>query len=162
MAANQKVERSIDAIVNLLTFRGYTVTKAYEAVTNDAYITVVGSTTGGVLAQKALVRIKPVLGLYGQANSPAETDGLGLAQRVYNPLVAQVLFNIDVATNATTTARNAIVKGHEALILGEVLKAGMVTELHTFDSAAGTMAVANFGTVTATFQPDMFQPYSGQ
>ena len=164
MAANQKCERLIDALINQLTLRGFTVAKAYDS--GDVYVNVTAPSgipdlaLGGTLSQKALVRIKPVAGLYG--GGATQTDGLALPQRVYNPLVAQFLYNTDVATNHTIQARTLAQKAFESIILAEVLKAGMVTELHTKDSAGGAMVVGDFGTVAATIVPEAMYPYSGQ
>jgi hypothetical protein len=181
MAANQKVERLIDSLVNQLTMRGLTVTKSYftggtagtgmGAFASDAWLLVQGSTslspTGAAattLATKAEIIIKPVSGLYGQLGG-SETDGLGLPQRVYNPLVAQVVFNSDTATNGASQAALISTKGYEALIMGELLKTGCNIEVYNFlKTTPGLITTTDWAsaTLSATIVQDAFYPYAGQ
>lgn len=171
MAANQKCERFADALVNQLTMRSnainaIAVSKAYAS--GDIVLTITGSTTKDLnnnnattLATKALVRIKPVAGLYGGQDS--ETNGLGGIQAVYNPLVAQVLVNVDQLTLGASVAAITATKGYEAVVISEVLKLGMNTEIHGVTKVSpGAMVVGDFGTILYTVIPDAQYPYAGQ
>jgi hypothetical protein len=168
MATNQKIDRLADGFVNTMAFRGYTVTKSYDA-TSDVNLTIAFGT--GAFSVKSIARIKPVVGLYGgQAN---EVDGLGLVQRVYTPNFVLAVFNSDFTTNGASAALISTQQGHVALITAELAKLGLQLQLATktivtgvntgnLSVAAGVDFSGGDFAVKATFDTDIQYPYAGQ
>jgi hypothetical protein len=163
MATNQKIERVVDAFINTMTFRGYVVTKSYDASSDVQLVVTFGS---GNFSQKAIARVKPVAGLYGGQGT--EVDGLGLVQRVYTPHFVLAVFNSDFTTNGASAALISTQQGHVALITAELAKLGLQLQLATKTIVSpGTFTLpTDFSggdfAIKATFDTDIQYPYAGQ
>jgi hypothetical protein len=133
MAANQKVELTVQALVERLNMRfsalgnAAVAAAAYDANT-DKYVTIIAG--AGNNSMKAIVKFETApVALSGA------TDGLGLPQRVYSPHIAKVLFEVNAAAPITRL--------QEFVVLGEVFRIGMKAEFYNKDGGAGNVAVTD-------------------
>lgn len=128
MAATRTAEALLRALKDTLAIRYPTTNNsviAYESVGNDVFLTFQIST--GNDSVKAIIKVMP------QAVLAAQTDSLGLAQRVVRPHVAKVIFNNNaeiVQLDSTATGAGA---GHRAVILAEMFRWGTKVEWHEKD-----------------------------
>jgi hypothetical protein len=133
MAANQKIELTAQGLVERLNMRFTALSNAAVAAAaydanGDKYVTVIAG--AGNNSVKAIIKFETApVALSGA------TDGLGLAQRVYSPHTAKVLFEVNAAA--------AISRLQEFIVLGEVFRIGMKGEFYTKDGAAGVVAVTD-------------------
>ncbi len=90
-------------------------------------------------SKKAIVLLKPT-GLASEA-----VDALGIAQRQFNPHVAQCLFDIDGSNGATPQ--------HILYVLGNVLRWGVLVEQYNVDANAIAISDIAAGNLVGTWQP---------
>lgn len=138
---NPKVERWAQALVDSLqALLGslYTVTKAYEAVTHDIYVSV-ALVAGGNNSVKSLIKLAP-------ASPPASgaTDSLGLAQTVYTPHYAAVIFDITTPFSAGATEKE------RAVITHRVASLGTHVDFYSKAAGAGNLVIADITTPGGT------------
>lgn len=138
---NAKVERWAAALVDSLTnlFGAlYTVTKAYEAVTNDIYVKV-ALVAGGNNSVKALIKLAPAA-----VAASGKFDSLGLTQTVYSPHVASIIFDITTPFSAGTTEKE------RAVIDAKVVALGTHVDWYSKAAGAGNLVIADITSVGGT------------
>jgi hypothetical protein len=131
---NQKVERWCQALADKFTAifgSTYTITKAYDA-SSDLYIKVqVGAGPNNIV--HAIVRIKP-----DAAPASGAYDSLGLAQTVFCPHVAEVMFDITTPFSAGAT------EAERAVICQQVMALGTKVKMYSYAVGSGNIAVTDF------------------
>lgn len=131
---NAKCERWAQALVDSLQAifgSTYTVTKGYDASSNIyVQLATVAGTNNKV---KAVISLRP-------ATAPASGayDSLGLAQTVYTPHIAAVLFDITTPFSAGSTEKE------RALVSRAALSLGTRVDVYSYAVGAGNIAVTDF------------------
>jgi hypothetical protein len=143
---NRKTDLTADLLVEKLAMRlpTATVVKAYDA-SGDAYVTVVvGSGNNSV---EAIAKFVP-----GPSSAAGQYDALGLAQRVYSPHIAQLLFDSNVAGTPGGSLGGTAWTVKTA-VYGEVMRNGMRVDVYVKDAGAGNLAVTDIavGNFSSTF-----------